>query len=48
MEAEADGCDVEVVERWAGNGGGGLVVWNAEIALVGEHLVTSEALGEKV
>lgn len=45
VETEPDDCYVEVVELWAGEGGWALVSRVAQVALVGEHLVTREALG---
>lgn len=44
METEPDGRYVEVAELGAREGRWALVVWLAEVALVGKHLFTREAL----
>lgn len=44
METEPDGRYVEVAELGAREGRWAFVVWLAEVALVGKHLFTREAL----
>lgn len=44
METEPDCGYVEVVELGAGEGRRAFVFWAAQVALVGEHLITRETL----